>query len=58
MSSISSVIVIIILRDEDVVLLQDSGKVLADQSSHIEEWHHHCSHSDETKGRLKGKEDI
>lgn len=45
----SSIVIIVILRDKDVMLLQESGKVLADQSSHIKERHHHYCHADKTK---------
>lgn len=50
---VSSVVVVVILGDEDIVLLQESGKVLADQSSHIQERHHHNCHADKTKGCLE-----
>lgn len=51
-SKVGSIIIIVILRDKDVMLLQESGKVLADQSSHIKEGHHHYCHADKTKRRL------
>lgn len=48
-----SVIVVIVLWDKDVMLLQESSKVLADQSSHIQERHHHYCHTDKTKRCLE-----
>lgn len=44
-----SVIIVIILRDEDVMLFQQRSKVLADQSSDIQEGDHNHSNPEEAK---------
>lgn len=51
-SDVSSIIIIIIIRDKDVMLLQESGKTLADLSSHIQERYHHYCHTGQTKWRF------
>lgn len=47
-----SVIVVVVLGDEDVVLLQQRSKVLADQSPHIQEGHHYQRNPDKAEGGL------
>lgn len=47
-----SVVIVIILGDEDIVLLQQRSKVLADQSPHIQEGHHYQSNPDKAEGGL------
>lgn len=47
-----SVVIVIVLGDEDVVLLQQCGKVLADLSPHIQEGHHYQSNPDKAEGGL------
>lgn len=48
-----SIIVVVILWDKDVVLLQESSKILADQISHIKERHHHQCHADKAERCLQ-----
>lgn len=47
-----SVVIVIILGDEDIVLLQQRSKVLADLSPHIQEGHHYQSNPDKAEGGL------
>lgn len=57
-SEVSSVIIIVIFRDKDVMLFQKSGEVLADQRSDIQERHHHYCHADQTKWGLEDNEGM
>lgn len=50
--ALSSVIIIVVLGHKDVVLLQQRCKVLADQSSQIQEGHHYQSNPDKAEGGL------
>lgn len=49
-----SVVIVIILGYEDVVLLQQRSKVLADLSPHIQEGHDYQSNPEKAEGGLHG----
>lgn len=46
------VVVVIIRRNEYVVLFQQGSEILADQRTHIQEGDNHSCHTDQTKGNL------
>lgn len=47
-----SVVIVVVLGYEDVVLLQQRSKALADQSPHIQEGHQDQSNPNEAEGGL------
>lgn len=47
-----SVVIVVVLGNEDVVLLEQCREVLADLSPHIQEGHHYQSNPDKTEGGL------
>lgn len=50
------VVVVVVLWDKNVVLLQQSGKVLANERPDVEKGDHDGEHAEEAEGHLRGWE--